>query len=94
MNIAAKKSEQHQLIHLYNEKEFVKDIIDKIGRTKYLISIKDGYTRDCRNRRKWDLARLRSRIEYMQVRGELHDERDENSCERRLQAELRRRQVQ
>jgi hypothetical protein len=26
MNIAAKNSEQHQLIHLYNEGEFVKDI--------------------------------------------------------------------
>jgi hypothetical protein len=81
MNIAAKKSEQHKLIHLYNESEFVKDIIDKIG--KYVISTKEvtqeDYTRDCRNRRKWDLARLRSRIEYMQIRGELHDERDESS---------------
>jgi hypothetical protein len=77
MNIAAKKSEQHKLIHRYNESEFVKDIVDKMG--KYLINIKEDYTRDCRNRRKWDLARLRSRIEYMQIRGELHDERDESS---------------
>ena len=77
MNIAAKRSEQPKLIHLYNEDEFVKDIIDKIG--KYVISIKEDYTRDCRNRRKWDLARLRNRIDYMHTRGELHDEREENS---------------
>jgi hypothetical protein len=84
MNIAAKKSELPKLIHLYNESEFVKDIIDKIG--KYVISIKEDYTRDCRNRRKWDLARLRSRIEYMQIRSQLHDERDENSYTLRTKA--------
>jgi hypothetical protein len=77
MDIAAKRSAIPKLIHLYNEDEFVKDIIDKTG--KYVIRIKEDYTRDCRNRRKWDLARLRNRIDCMYTRNELHDERDESS---------------
>jgi hypothetical protein len=43
--ISAKNSEQAKLIHLYSENEFVKNIINKIG--KHLMSIKDDNTRDC-----------------------------------------------
>ena len=72
---SARNSGQVKLIHLYSENEFVKDIINKIG--DHLMSIKDDYIRDCRNGKKWDLERLRNRIQYMQIKGELKDERDE-----------------
>ena len=75
LTLSAKNSEQVNLIYLYNENEFVKDVINKIG--SHLMSAKDDYTRDCRNGRKWNLDRLRNRIQYMQIRGELQDERDE-----------------
>ena len=72
---SARNSGQVKLIHLYSENEFVKDIINKIG--NHIMSIKDDYIRDCRNGKKWDLERLRNRIQYMQIKGELKDERDE-----------------